>query len=125
MTKIRIQTESIDSFFARAKRVAKRADEGKRIRRQVTLSFEDPQVMLSVLSEARQKLIRQVLSDPVTISDLADRLKRHRSAVSKDIGLLEKLGLVITEKKSNPGHGVQKLIRATAPKIELVATLEP
>ena len=58
MTKIRIQTESIDSFFARAKRVAKRADEGKRIRRQVTLSFEDPQVMLSVLSEARQKLIR-------------------------------------------------------------------
>ena len=125
MTKIRIQTESIDSFFARAKRVAKRADEGKRIRRQVTLSFEDPQVMLSVLSEARQKLIRQVLSDTVTISELADRLKRHRSAVSKDIGLLEKLGLVITEKKSNPGHGVQKLIRATAPKIELVATLEP
>ena len=42
MTKLRIQTESIDSFFARAKRVAKRADEGKRIRRQVTLSFEDP-----------------------------------------------------------------------------------
>ena len=81
--------------------------------------------MLSVLSEARQKLIRQVLSEPVTISDLADRLERHRSAVSKDIGLLEKLGLVTTEKKNNPGHGVQKLIRATAPKIELVATLEP
>ena len=125
MTKIRIQTESIDAFFNRARKVAQRADQGKFIKKQVTLSFEDPQAMLSVLSDARQKLMKQVLREPVTISDLASRLKRHRSAISKDVGLLERLGLVVAERHNNPGHGVQKLVRATAPKIELVATLEP
>jgi hypothetical protein len=43
--------------------------------------------------------------------------------VTKDVGMLEKLGLIISNRTSNPGHGIQKVVRAVASKIEMVATL--
>lgn len=51
------------------------------------------------------------------------RLHRNRTAITKDVGILEKLGLIISNRESNPGHGIQKVVRAVAPKIEMVATL--
>jgi hypothetical protein len=44
-------------------------------------------------------------------------------ACTKDVGLLEKMGLVVSERQTNPGHGIQKVVRSIAPKIEMVATL--
>jgi predicted transcriptional regulator len=61
--------------------------------------------------------------EPKTIKELTSRLHRNRSAVTKDVGLLEKLGLVVTSRQSNPGHGFQKVVQSIAQKIELVATL--
>jgi hypothetical protein len=54
---------------------------------------------------------------------LTAKLHRERSAITKDIGLLEKLGLLITHKQPNPGHGIEKVVRTVAPKIEMIATL--
>lgn len=53
----------------------------------------------------------------------AGRLHRDRSAITKDVGLLERMGLIISQRQSNPGHGVQKLVKSVAAKIEMVATL--
>jgi hypothetical protein len=50
-------------------------------------------------------------------------MNRNGSAITKDVGLLEELGLLVSECETNPGHGIQKVVRAVAPKIELVATL--
>ncbi|MFI4939219.1 MAG: MarR family transcriptional regulator [Burkholderiales bacterium] len=123
MTKGVIRTDDIASFFSRAKDAARRADQGKDFNGTVTLTFEDPQRMFAVLSVARRRLMQEVMREPKTINELTHRLHRNRSAVTKDVVLLEKMGLLSSHRQSNPGHGIQKVVRSVAPKIEMVATL--
>ena len=123
MVKIVIRTDDVASFFSRAKDAAGRADRGEAFEGKVTLSFEDPQRMFTVLSEARRRLMLEVMHEPKTINELSHRLHRNRSAITKDVGLLEKMGLLVSQRQTNPGHGIQKVVRSVAPKIEMVATL--
>jgi len=123
MTKVVVRTDSVSGFFARAKDAARRADQGESFDGRVTLSFEDPQRMFAVLSQARRRLLQEIMHEPRTISQLSARLHRNRSAITKDVGMLEKLGLIVSSREANPGHGLQKVVRAVAPKIEMVATL--
>ena len=121
MSKVVIRTDDVNGFFERAKDAARRADRGQAFEGKVTLSFEDPQRMFTVLSEERRRLMSEVMHEPKTINELTSRLRR--SSITKDVGLLEKLGLIVSSRQSNPGHGIQKLVQSVAPKIELVATL--
>lgn len=123
MSKIVIRTDDLAGFFARAKDAARRTDQGGPFEGTATISFEDPQQMFNVLSDARRRLMAQVLHEPKTINELSHCLRRNRTAVTKDVGLLERMGLVISARQSNPGHGIQKTVRSVAPRIEMVATL--
>jgi predicted transcriptional regulator len=123
MTKIVIRTADVAGFFSRAKDAARRADRGGEFEGKVTLSFEDPQRMFTVLSQARRHLMLEVMRESRTINELSQRLHRNRSSITKDVALLEKLGLIVSERRSNPGHGIQKTVRSVAAKIEMVATL--
>jgi predicted transcriptional regulator len=123
MAKIVIRTDDVAGFFLRAKDAARRADQGSAFEGKVTLSFEDPQTMFTVLSAGRRRLMLEVLHEPRTINELSQRLHRNRSSITKDVGLLEKLGLIVSKRRSNPGHGIQKIVQSVAPKIEMVATL--
>lgn len=123
MTKVIIRTDDAAGFFSRAKDTARRADHGQPFEGKVTLSFEDPQRMFTVLSEARRRLMLEVMTEAKSISELTHRLHRNRSAITKDVGLLEKMGLVVSRREANPGHGIQKVVQSVAPRIELVATL--
>lgn len=123
MSKVIIRTDDVKGFFARAKDAARRSDRGRAFEGKVTLAFEDPQRMFTVLSEARRRLMLEVMHEPKSINELTQRLHRNRSAITKDVGLLEKVGLVVSERQANPGHGIQKVVRSIAPKIEMVATL--
>ena len=89
----------------------------------VTLSFEDPQHMFTMLSYARRRLMLEVIHEPKTINELSKRLHRNRSTVTKDVRLLERAGLLVSQRQADPGHGIQKVVRSVAPKIEMVATL--
>jgi predicted transcriptional regulator len=62
----------------------------------------------------------QVMNQPKTISELSLCLHRNCSAVTKDLGLLEKWGLVVSCCASNPGHGVQKFVQAAAQRIDIM-----
>ena len=123
MTKVVIRTDDVEGFFARAKDAARRADCGQAFEGKVTLAFEDPQRMFTVLSEARRRLMLEVMHESKSINELTQRLHRNRTAITKDVGLLEKVGLLVSQRQVNPGHGIQKVVRSIAPKIEMVATL--
>jgi predicted transcriptional regulator len=118
-----IRTADEAEFFAAAKEAARRADRGEPFDGTITLSFEDPRRMLEVLTKNRQALVREVMRQPDTIPDLAKRLGRDRISVTKDVSLLEKLGVVQSERVSNPGHGINKLVRPAASRIELVSVI--
>lgn len=123
MSKVVIRTNDLDEFFTRAKDAARRADQAQKFEEKVTLSFEDPQRMFTVLSETRRQLMSEVMHEAKTIKELTTRLHRNRSSVTKDVGMLEKLGLIVSSRQSNPGHGFEKVVQSIAPKIEMVATL--
>lgn len=123
MNKQIVRTSEVSEFFDRARNAARRADQGGEFDGRVTLSFEDPQKMFTVLSAARRSLMTLVIREPMTISELSNTLNRNRSSITKDVSLLEKMGLLTTERKTNPGHGIQKVIHSVAPKIEVLATL--
>lgn len=124
MKAVVIRTSDVNGFFSRAKDAARRADAGEPVDQKVTLSFEDPRRMFEVLTQNRQGLVRAVMQHPDTIPDLAKRLKRDRTAVTRDVILLEKLGVLHTQRVSNPGHGIHKLVKPAAARIELMATIE-
>lgn len=123
MTKQVVRTGDVAEFFDRARNAERRADHGGRFEGTVTLSFEDPQRMFTILSEARRRLMAEVIREPKTISELSSSLHRNRSAITKDVSLLESMGLVTSQRQVNPGHGIQKIVRSVAAKIEMVATL--
>jgi predicted transcriptional regulator len=67
--------------------------------------------------------MQEVMTEPKSISQLVQVLHRDRTAITRDIGKLEALGLLVSLRQINPGHGIQKFVQSVAPKIELKATL--
>lgn len=123
MTKIVVRTDDASGFFSRARNAARRADRGGTFDGTITLSFEDPQKMFAALSAPRRRLMLEVMREPKTINELSQSLHRDRTAITKDVGLLEKIGLLVSHRRANPGHGIQKVVQSIAPRIEMVATL--
>jgi predicted transcriptional regulator len=66
---------------------------------------------------------KQIKKTPTSITLLAKKLKRDRSAVTRDIQILERFGVVQVTEKPLPGHGRQKWITPLAAEIQLTAVL--
>jgi predicted transcriptional regulator len=121
--KITVITEKTGTFLARAKGIARKLDRGETIEPGVTISFEDPAALFSALTKARLRLLGEVLTSELSIQELTKRLHRERSSVAKDVLILEKAGLLVSMKRTNPGHGVEKVVRTAAPRIQMIASI--
>ena len=119
----RIGVEPIDGFFSRMKDNARELDRGNAVEPGFHLSFEDPADFLEVITPARVRLLREISTEPVTLSALALVLARDPSAVRRDVALLESQSLVTTSKVSNSGHGKRTVVRRVAARIELAAVV--
>lgn len=121
MTKFIITTGDEAGFFKRGHRVARAADRGESIPAEQILSFEDASEMMRLMTEARLALFRAVKEEPGSITAIAERLHRDRSAVKRDVDILLAAGMVTVTEKILPGHGRMREVRATAERLRLQA----
>jgi predicted transcriptional regulator len=120
---VKIKTGSTNEFFSRLRGHAKKLDRGERLPAEITISFEDPMELLNILTAERVRLLRRTKAGSLPISDLAVGLKRDVRAVSRDVVLLEKAGLLRTSYRANPGHGRLKIVEPVAQEYRLTASL--
>lgn len=114
MKNVTLKAGNEQDFFRRGKVLARLADAGQPMPEERTVSFEDPADLLRLLTASRLDVFRSVKGEPGSITVIAGRLHRDRSAVKRDVDQLAKVGLVTIETKTLPGHGLMKEIRASA-----------
>lgn len=123
MKNVTLKAGNEQDFFRRGKVLARLADAGQPMPEERTVSFEDPADLLRLLTASRLEVFRSVKSEPGSITVIAGRLQRDRSAVKRDVDQLAQVGLVTIETKPLPGHGHMKEIRAAAGIFRLEATV--
>src|SRR5258706_11446015 len=123
MRKTEMRVEGVDRFFERGSKLARAAGRGDAIPSSRIVAFEDVETLLHVLTEKRVLVLKQVKEAPTSIGMLARKLKRDRSAVSRDVQVLERFGVIQVAEKALPGHGRQKWITPVASEIHLTAVL--
>lgn len=121
MLKLTITTGTEEDFFRRGRELARRLDRGDRIPAESLISFEDPEEILELVTGARVDLFRAVKEEPGSITEIAQRLHRDRSAVKRDVDILAAAGLVQVETRPLPGHGRMKYVKVAAEKFRLMA----
>jgi predicted transcriptional regulator len=114
MKNVTLKAGNEQDFFRRGKVLARLADAGQPMPEERTVSFEDPADLLRLLTASRLDVFRSVKGEPGSITVIAGRLHRDRSAVKRDVDQLAQVGLVTIETKILPGHGYMKEIRAAA-----------
>lgn len=124
MSKLTITSATEEEFFAQGRQLAKLADRGAPLPHYRIISFEDAADIGKLLSAARVALFRAIKEKPGSITELATRLQRDRSAVKRDVDELEKFGFVTVSEKVLPGHGRMKEVRAAAVGFRLQADIE-
>lgn len=122
-SKINLKIGKASEFFARVRARAEKLDRGESLPAEIAIAFEDPTDLLAVLTAERVRLLRRAKTGSLPISVLASGLRRDVRAVSRDVLLLEKAGLLRTSYRANPGHGRLKIVEAVAREYKLVASL--
>jgi predicted transcriptional regulator len=120
---VHVKTGSVDGFFGRVRAHADKLDRGESLPAEITIEFEDPMELLNILTSERVRLLRRAKAGSLPISDLASGLSRDVRAVSRDVVLLERAGLLRTSYRTNPGHGKLKIVEPVAREYRLTASL--
>ncbi|MGD9591646.1 MAG: hypothetical protein AB7V32_03905 [Candidatus Berkiella sp.] len=117
--KISLETKSQKDFFARGKMISQIADEMKNLCPEKTIWFEDVKDFNKFINENKIKLLAQIRETPCSITELANKIKRNRASVTRDVNELEKYKLVKTQLINNDGHGKIRLVKPIAKHIIL------
>lgn len=121
MLKLTITTGSTSEFFERGKILARKIDSGEAVESGTLIMFEDPEDILEIVTNARVGVFRAVKEEPGSITDIARRLHRDRSAVKRDVDVLVGAGLIEICDIPHSGHGRKKYLRAAADQFQLLA----
>jgi predicted transcriptional regulator len=118
-----VASGTVEEYISRSLDRARKLDRGERFPAEMTMTFEDPSDLVRVLSAERVRVLHALRKKPAPVSELAVTLRRDRTAVRRDVSVLESFGLVDSREEPNPGHGRRRIIAARAAKYQLVATI--
>jgi predicted transcriptional regulator len=121
--KVRVTNGGVTGFFERSREHARRLDRGESLAPEVTVSFENANDIVSILSPQRIRVLELAKKGPKPVASLASGLKRDLRAVSRDVDLLERFGLLRSRYEINPGHGKRRIVEPRAARYWLVATV--
>src|ERR1035437_6126431 len=119
--KVTIKNDGFDGFIRRGREHAKALDRGETLPSEITISFETPAEMMRVFTLKRTELLEKLTQEgkqPINL--LATKLKRKRTAVSRDVGVLHKIGVLSTLSVTNPGHGKLLMVSPLARRYEFI-----
>jgi predicted transcriptional regulator len=122
-SKVRVTNDGVKGFFGRARKHARTLDGGGTLLPELTISFENANDILSILSPQRIRVLEFAKKGPKPVASLASGLNRDLRAVSRDVEILEEFGLLRTRYEVNPGHGRRRIVEPCAAKYQLVATV--
>jgi predicted transcriptional regulator len=92
---IRIAIKSEKDLFQEVKEVWEKASEGKKVRKQEGIYFENLEAMRKVLTENRLMVLKTIKREhPSSVYELAKLLKRDIKNTSDDVQFLTDIGLV-------------------------------
>jgi predicted transcriptional regulator len=117
--RLKIHSDGFEGYAKRSLERAKKLSQGKKIKPELSITFDDPLKMATAITPERIRVCYSVRQKPLSVSELATKLRRDRKAVSRDVTVLEDLGLVKTHLQSNPGHGRVRIVEAAAKKFDL------
>jgi predicted transcriptional regulator len=119
--KVRVTNDSVKGFFGRAREHARKLDRGGTLLPEMTISFENAHDILSILSPLRIRVLEFATKRPKPVASLASGLNRDLRAVSRDVDLLERFGLLRSRYVTNLGHGKRRIVEPCAAQYQLVA----
>jgi predicted transcriptional regulator len=121
---VKLDTGTLKEHVKRSIDRADKLDRGEKLETEYRIAFEHPADSLRAISPQRLRVLYTIRKKrKPTISGLAIILKRDRRAVSRDVKLLEGLGLLRTREEANSGHGVMTIVEPLAEKYHLTATI--
>src|SRR3546814_465920 len=95
MSEVKLHVESLDAFFEQTLSMARRLDQGERVKSGARISFEGMETLLKVLTPNRWVLLRRLRSQgPSSIRALARALDRDYRGVHADVSALVEAGLI-------------------------------
>ncbi len=120
-TKVTIENDGFEGFIRRGRVHAKALDKGETLPSEITISFATSAEMMRVFTLRRTELLEKLTQEgQQPINRLATKLRRKRTAVNRDIGLLKKIGVLSTSFVSNPGHGRLLMVSPLAKQYEFI-----
>ena len=75
--------------------------------------------MIECLTAQRFRLCQVVRMKRLSISALAEELRRNRGSVRRDVNKLKGFGLLRMREQVNPGHGVVQIVEPVAQRFEM------
>jgi predicted transcriptional regulator len=88
---------------------------------QMLVSFDSVADMRFCFTDMRMDLLKALSENgPLTMGELAARLKRNRTAVARDVSALARTGVIEIERVVNPGHGRVTMVKPLARHYQFV-----
>jgi predicted transcriptional regulator len=117
MKRVTIHTDGFEGARKRSLERARKLDRGETLEPETSITLDASS--LKLFTPARLQVLKTLRDKEISITSLAELLKRPREAVSRDVKALNSIGIVKVKDVTNPGHGRVTMVSLVARRVLL------